>query len=330
MPGTHKEEILPSERPDAKRARPGAAATVPGVTPLIIEVAVNGATSRSRHPHVPVTPEEIAADGVRCVDAGAAIVHQHDDVTTFGDTAGMAERSLAAYRPLLAARPDTIVYPTINFLGGSIAERWGHHEVLAEQLPAEGFGPLRMALVDPGSVNLGGTAPDGTPTGGFVYVTSFDDIRHEMEGSRRIGAGPSIACFEPGFVRVVVAYHRAGLLPPGAFVKLYFSGGRPLFGFPPEPWALDAFLHLLEGTGLPWAVAVLGGDVVGSGLARRALERGGHLRVGLEDFADPAGRTPTNAELVAEAAALAAEVGRPVATPAEAADLLGLPSARRT
>lgn len=329
MPGTHKEEMLPSDSPVAKPARPTAATTVNGVTPVIIEVAVNGATPRSRQPHVPVTPEEIAADGVRCVDAGAAIVHQHDDPSQCGDAVGMAEQGLAAYRPLLAARPGTIVYPTINVAGASIGERWGHHEVLAERLPAEGLGPLRMGLVDPGSVNLGGLAPDGTPIGGFVYATSFDDIRHEIEGCRRLDAGPSIACFEPGFARVVVAYHRAGLLPPGALVKLYFSGGQPLFGLPPEPWALDTYLHLLEDTGLPWAVAVLGGDVVGSGLGRQALERGGHLRVGLEDFADPAGRTPTNSELVAEAAALCAEVGRPVATSAQAADLLGLPSARR-
>jgi uncharacterized protein (DUF849 family) len=80
---------------------------------------------------------------------------------------------------------------------------------------------------------------------------------------------------------------------------------------------------MLEGTGLPWSVAVLGGDVITSGLARLALERGGHLRVGLEDFAGP--RTPTNEELVEEAAHLAREMSRPVATCTEAAAILGLP-----
>lgn len=303
---------------------------MPDVTPVIIEVALNGVTSRRQNPNVPVTPEEIARAGARCIEAGAAIVHQHDDPSTFHDPGGMAERSLAAYRPLLRAHPDAIVYPTANFRGATGTERWAHHELLAEQLPAEGLGPLRMALVDPGSVNLGGAAPDGTPVGGFVYANSFDDIRVQMEGSGRIGAGPSIACFEPGFVRVVLAYQRAGRLPAGAFVKLYFSAGTPLFGLPPTTWALDAYLHLLEGANLPWAVAVLGGDVVGCGLARQALERGGHLRVGLEDFADPDGRTPTNAELVAEAAALAADVGRPVATCRQAAALLGLPRADAT
>ena len=81
---------------------------------------------------------------------------------------------------------------------------------------------------------------------------------------------------------------------------------------------------MLCGTSLPWAVAVIGGDVTACGMARLALERGGHVRVGLEDYAGP--RTPTNAELVAEVVALARAAGRSVATPAQAARLLSLPA----
>ena len=93
---------------------------------------------------------------------------------------------------------------------------------------------------------------------------------------------------------------------------------------PNEP-CLDAYLSMLEGTGLEWSVAVLGGDVVGSGFARLALEKGGHVRVGLEDFWDGE-RTPSNTELLEELVSLCNEVGRPVASPAEARELLGLPS----
>ena len=55
--------------------------------------------------------------------------------------------------------------------------------------------------------------------------------------------------------------------PPGAMVKLYF-GGELEFGLRPTVTALEAYLELLEPSGLPWSVAVLGGDVVGCGLAR--------------------------------------------------------------
>jgi len=70
-------------------------------------------------------------------------------------------------------------------------------------------------------------------------------------------------------------------------------------------------------------VAVIGGDVVASGLARRALELGGHVRVGLEDHAGPA--KPSNVELVEQVTALANAVGRPIATAAIAAQTLDLP-----
>src|SRR5262249_61612205 len=100
--------------------------------------------------------------------------------------------------------------------------------------------------------------------------------------------------------------------------------GAPL-GLPPTRAALEAYLEMLDGSGLPWSVAVVGGDLIASGLARLALERDGHLRVGLEDYAGP--RTPTNEELVREAAALVREVGRPVASCADAAGVLGVPGA---
>jgi uncharacterized protein (DUF849 family) len=90
--------------------------------------------------------------------------------------------------------------------------------------------------------------------------------------------------------------------------------------------SLDVYLDLMAEAAeeLNWGVAVLGGDAVGSGLARAALERGGHVRVGLEDHRGT--RQPTNAELVAEVVALARECGRGVAGPAEAAAILGLRS----
>ena len=45
------------------------------------------------------------------------------------------------------------------------------------------------------------------------------------------------------------------------------------FGLPPTVRALEAYLEMLEGSGLPWSVAVIGGDIVACGLARAALER---------------------------------------------------------
>ena len=230
------------------------------------------------------------------------------------EPARAAELYLEAWRPILRVRPDVLLYPTVGF-GASIEERYAHVALLAEA------GMLRVGLVDPGSVNLGD----------FVYVNSTTDIAHEVGLCTQHHLGPSVSIFEPGFLRAALALHRDGRLPAGALIKLYFGGehdyfGRSgaTFGLPPTKAALDAYLEMLEGSGLPWSVAVVGGDVVASGLARLALERGGHLRVGLEDYAGT--RTPTNEELVREAAALVRELGRPVASCAEAAELLGVPA----
>jgi 3-keto-5-aminohexanoate cleavage enzyme len=289
------------------------------VDPVIIECAVNGAASRSRNPNVPITPSDIAAVALDCLGAGAAIVHQHDDVLSkpTHSVDEMAARAIEAYEPVLAERPDAIMYPTTNFGDGPIEERWGHYELLAAH------GSIRMGLLDPGSLSLGAPDAAGIPRGGFVYAHSYDEIRTKADGCRRLGLGPSIAIFEPGFLQVVLAYHRAGQLPQGAFVKLYFSEGRLLFGHRPSSKALDLYLDMLEGTGLPWAVAVLGGDVIGCGLAAEAVARGGHLRVGLEDFAGVT--TPSNVELVEAAVTVVRDSGRSVATCAEAAELLNLP-----
>jgi 3-keto-5-aminohexanoate cleavage enzyme len=292
--------------------------------PVIIEAAINGVTNKQRNPHVPVAPDEIAADSLACLRAGAAIVHNHIDMFMVeGQVA--ADRYLEAWRPVLAERPDALLYPTTN-AGSDVEGAYAHITPLAES------GLMRVSISDPGSLNLGGLDEDGLPAAGFVYANSFDDIRYQLELCERHRLGPSMAIFEPGFLRTALAWRGAGRLPAGAMFKLYFGGeagylggrrgGMP-FGLPPTRAALDAYLELLDGCDVPWAVAVLGGDVVESGMARLALERGGHLRVGLEDYGGP--RTPTNQELVDEAVALCLEIGRPLATCEESARILGLP-----
>ena len=72
------------------------------MTPVIIEAAINGATSKARNPCVPTAPDEIARDAVACMGAGAAIVHNHiDDFALAGEVA--AARYLEAWRPVVDA-----------------------------------------------------------------------------------------------------------------------------------------------------------------------------------------------------------------------------------
>jgi uncharacterized protein (DUF849 family) len=295
--------------------------------PVIIECAINGVTSPDKNPHVPRKPTEIADDTFRALDAGASIIHAHNsEIALAGEEA--ARDYLAAWEPILARRPDTLWYPTV--CGGTgAAATLSHIEPILRSVP------LRFSVVDPGSTNLGVPDDEGLPQG-IVYANSYADIRYAFALCERLSLAPSLAIYEPGFLRTVLAYHRAGRLPRGAMVKLYFGGPygvlatRPgcTFGLAPTRHALLAYLDLLEGTGLPWSVSVWGGDLVATPIAQLALELGGHLHVGLEEFYSP-DRAPTNEELVREAAALAARVGRPLADGAAAARVLDLPDPSR-
>src|SRR5262245_21650634 len=288
--------------------------------PVIIEAAINGVTRKAQNPNVPIEPEEIAADALACMEAGAAIVHNHID--RFGVPGPeAAERYLEGWRPILADRPDALLYPTTN-AGATVEESYSHITPLAEA------GVLRLSLADLGSVNLGGADPDGVPTGDWVYRNSFSDAHHMFELCEQHGLGPSLAVFDPSWLRAILAWHRAGRLPAGAMVKLYFGGERGYlggapFGLPPTARALDAYLELLDGTGLAWSVSVFGGPLLDSPLVDAALTRGGHVHLGLECFAGDSDE-PTNAELVTEAARRADAAGRPVATPTETLAILGL------
>jgi uncharacterized protein (DUF849 family) len=259
---------------------------------------------------------EIVACARACIEAGAAIVHHHNDEGLLE-----ARHSAAPYREawtaLYGRHPEVVLYPTMGG-GGShttIRERYAHVEELADA------GVLRMAIIDPGSVSLGPVDAEGLPIAiDLVYQNTFADVRYMVDACRARGLAAHVSIFEPGFLRVALAYHAAGQLPP-AKIQLYFGGPALPFGLPPTRASLDAYLAMLDGCDLPWMVGVLGGDVSET-LAELAIERGGHVRVGLEDYAG--GRQPRNEDLIAEIVRIARHHGRALATPAQAAERVGL------
>lgn len=293
--------------------------------PVVIEVALNGQTPPERNATVPRDVDGIVEQGLACIDAGASIVHNH--LPAHGlPAAEAAEQYLACFRPWLERDPGVLPMPTLGS-GATVADKLHHVELLA------GAGALKIGFIDPGTMLLGYAEPDGTPSPhSFVYVNTFADMAWAIDQAHRCGLALHFAIFEPGFLRNVLSYWRLGRLTPGSFVKFYFGGesgyfarGKGVsFGLPPTVTALDAYLEMLalEGCDLPWFSAVVGGDLVRTPIARATIERGGHLRVGLEDhYGD---RQPSNETLVREVVELCESLGRPVATPAQAREILGI------
>src|SRR5262249_36725910 len=218
-----------------------------------LEAAINGPWGRSLQPGIPVTPAEIVADGIACVEAGAAIVHIH----AYDAATGRQKDDPDLYAAIIAGireRVDAIVYPTIPFAGGTdtpggmaAAQRFAAVEALARR------GLIEWAVVDPGSANLARFDALAHGREGVVYLNPESHIRHGLALAERHGFHPAYACYEPGFVRLGAALHRGHPKAPRPVYRFMFSDGFT-FGFPPEPFALPALTTLLarEAPAAPW------------------------------------------------------------------------------
>jgi uncharacterized protein (DUF849 family) len=278
-----------------------------------LEVALNGAWTRARQPGIPVSVDEIVAQGIACVKAGASIVHVH----AYDESTGQQKDDAQLYRRIIEGirtKVDAIVYPTVPATGlnpiesGSTAEnRYAHIEELAKAKL------LEWSVVDPGSCNFSHYEDLQQDKVGFVYVNSEQDIRHGLTLARRYGFHPSYAIYEPGFARLGASLHWRESCPDPIY-RLMFSRGYA-FGFPPEDYGLTAYLNLLDqvAPGCNWMIAGLDVDVLP--LVPRAVTEHGHVRVGLEDA--PFGCESSNVQLVEEAVRLIENAGGALATAAD-------------
>jgi len=279
-----------------------------------LEVALNGGWTRALQPRIPVTVDEIIADGVACVRAGAAIVHLH----AYDEATGRQRDDAEIYARIIEgirAQVDVIVYPTIPAFrppGAELtevgAERYRAIETLAQR------GLIEWSVVDPGSVNTSSYVGVANNRPGSVYLNPESDIRAGLALASRYGFHPSYAIYEPGFVRAgaALAARYEGLKTP--IYRLMFSDGLA-FGFPPRAYAIDAYLAMLEefAGGAPWMIAGLMTDV--TPLVEQTIARGGHVRTGLEDV--KLGSKRGNVELVEATADAITRAGGTLATAAD-------------
>jgi 3-keto-5-aminohexanoate cleavage enzyme len=278
-----------------------------------VEVALNGPWGRARQPRIPISIADIVAEGVACVEAGAAIVHVH----AYDEATGRQRDDWQTYAEIITGirdKVDAIVYPTIPFVGDNgvpqsdAKQRYAHTEELAKR------GLVEWAAVDPGSTNITHWDQLQKDEPGFVYANPEEQIRHALGLARQFAFHPAYAIYEPGFIRLGAGLHwRCGCLAP--VYRLMFTSDYS-FGFPPEDYAVTAYLNLLDqfAPGAQWMVGGLGVDVLP--LIPRAVMEGGHVRTGLEDV--PFGTDRSNVQLVEAAVERIEHMG---ASPAAVSDV---------
>lgn len=267
--------------------------------PLMITAAICGAeVFRDATPYIPYTPEELAAEAIRCHTAGATMVHLHvrEDDGTPSQRSDLFARTMGLIR---AEVPILVQFSSGGAVGMSVDERT---EALA----------LRpdMATLTTGSVNFGDD----------VFLNAPPMVRDIAGRLRRYGIRPEVECFDTGMVDAALRLARDGLLDLPAHFN--FVLGMP--GGMGGTTAHLEFVRSLLPAGSTWSVAGIGRFEMP--LAAHAIANGGHVRVGLEDnlFISKGILAKGSFELVAQVARMAQEAGRPLATVAQARALLRL------
>jgi 3-keto-5-aminohexanoate cleavage enzyme len=267
--------------------------------PVVITVAPTGAeATRDDNPNVPYTAEEVADEVVRAASEGASVVHIHARTDEGRPTTDPAV--LRRIADLIRERTDIVIGMSTG------AEVGMSHD---ERLRVLDAAP-EIASLNTGSMNFGDELFDNPP----------DLIEALAKRMAADGVRPELEIYDVGMLGSVSRLLERGLLaePPLYNLVLGVPGGIPA--------SADNLLALLQNRPRPgpWTVTGVGRHQLP--LTTLACALGGHMRVGFEDNVHYLkGRPATsNAELVARARRIAEELGRPVASPEQAREILGV------
>ncbi|MHB8532652.1 MAG: beta-keto acid cleavage family enzyme [Solirubrobacteraceae bacterium] len=265
--------------------------------PAMLTCAVAGGIVTG-NPNQPATRDQVIEQAVGAATAGASILHIHAR-TSDGEMTQAPEDYLAIKRAIRAEVEDIVLnFTTGGKLGSDAEERRRSLEAQPE-----------VASLNCGSMNFG---PDGV-----VFMNPpalIDELVGEMG---RRGVLPEYECFDIGMAVTAARIARAREGAPGMIhMVLGVIGGAP-----PSPEVIATFSHMIP-PGVPWMVTAIGRH--NFPMMAVTLGLGGHIRTGLEDvvYTAPGEYAPSNAALIERARAMCETIGRPVATPSQARDIL--------
>lgn len=288
---------------------------------VIIEVRINEYAMREKNPHVPYSPAEIADDAFACAREGASLIHYHARDPVSGAPA--TETALYADTVRRIKRDsDLLTMPTLGaWWLPSVEARIAHVvEMAKDPLTRPEFAPIDMAT---SNVDIYDPRAREFKTEETVYINTTKTWRYFADTMNAAGVKPMQALWNVSSVRATEAFVDMGIFTEPLYCEVVLTADWLLSGHPGTVKGLQAMLDFMPARqNWQWAVMCAGGNLLP--LVAAALERGGHISIGLGDYAYPELGQPTNAQLVARVAQIAREVGREVATPREAREILGL------
>jgi uncharacterized protein (DUF849 family) len=295
----------------------------------IISCAVTGSIhTPSMSPALPVTPDEIAEQAIAAVQAGAAIIHLHARDPQTGRPSPDPELFRV---PVEALREQTDAVLNISTGGSS-------DMTVAQRLAAARYWAPDLASLNMGTMNFVFSAatrrvehwlhpweePYVRGSEDRIFANTFTQIEETVDELGALGTRFEFECYDVGHLYTLAHFAERGLVQPPFWIQAIFG---ILGGIGADQ---DNLAHMVR-----VADRLFGTDYILSAFAagRHQMDfitasalHGGHARVGLEDNLMIARGTLArdNAQQVSKAATILRELGRTVATPAAAREMLAL------
>ncbi len=272
---------------------------------LIITACISGAeVTKAQNPAVPYTIAEIGREAASAYQAGASIIHLHvreDDGTP---TQNKARFSLSI-KEIRRMCPDVIIQPsTGGAVGMSTEERLQPIELNPE-----------MASLDCGTCNFGGDD---------IFVNTENMIKLFATKFNERGIKPECEVFDKGMIDMAIRLNLQGFIHSPMHFNLVMGVNGGISGTPRD------LLFMTESLPLGSTFTVCGIGRTEFPMITLSILLGGHIRVGFEDnlYLSKGILAKSNGELVAKSVQIARELGREIASPSEARQILGIPELR--
>jgi len=299
--------------------------------PLIITCSITGGNQGAEvNPALPETLEDQVQSTYDAYNAGAAMVHIHRrDPKNLGYATQNWEDYLEVNRAVRDKCPDIIVNNTcvgsrlLNFKDRTISEP------MLVSIPAKPeVGSIDLVCAEGIGIRKARKAPlTGRDQDMEVRTSIFmnqDDCINCAKLMMENGTKPEWECFDIGNLAVLNRMIAMGMAAEPQWVSMIFGGT----GILPSIESMQLVEKFLPKSAL---LNVIGVGPCQTAMITLAILMGHHVRVGMEDsyYYDAGVLAKSNAQLVERVVRIARELGRPVATPAQAREMMGLGAPRQ-
>lgn len=270
--------------------------------PCILCCAITGSVpQKADNPAVPISIDEQVESSLAAIEAGASVIHAHVR-TEDGKPTSDPDRFAALKEALRAHSPDVVIQFSTGGRSGSGRERGGMLVLRPD-----------MASLSVGSNNF--------PT--RVYENAPDLVAWLASEMRAHRITPEIEAFDLSHILHAIRMSEEGVLFGRLYVQFVMGVKNAM---PADRAVFDFYVEIMRARApqAEWCAAGIGANQIV--VNEWAIAAGGHTRAGLEDNVrlDRHRLAPSNAALIARAAALCEKHQRPVASIAQTREILGL------